>query len=334
MKLQRHGSVVGSVFDLAGRRENDLTSALGFALTHCDAFLEVFLCHVWPTTPASVASQVSISLEVRGVGGRTDLEIVFPTGEVLIIEAKRDWLLPGETQLRGYAPRITRGGALVSLSQASKELAASRLPSSVDGIPVIHLPWSDVLDQLAKVRHRVRGADRLWLEEFHTYLHEVIKVRSIQDSWTYCVVASHARPTGGGSRTFREYVTQESNYFHPYGASGWPTTPPNFMAFRWAGAVQRIHRVVHATVVPALTDRWPDIEPTEENNRPFAVYELGPRLPPHNPIPSGAQYRASRMWVLLDQLQTADSLHAAMASSKALDQAGSTAGVAQDKSQV
>lgn len=91
------------------------------------------------------------------------------------------------------------------------------------------------------------------------------------------------------------------------------------MAFRWAGAVQRIHRVIKADVVPTLVTRWPDVPANEDTMQRFAVYDLGPRLPPYEPIPSGATYRASRMWVLLDQLQSAPTLHQAMAGTKLLN---------------
>ena len=73
-----------------------------------------------------------------------------------------------------------------------------------------------------------------------------------------------------------------------------------------------------ADVLPSLLDRWPDIPATEDAVRPHAVYDLGPQLPPTHPIPSGASYRAARLWVLLDQLQTAPMLAAALADSKRL----------------
>jgi hypothetical protein len=144
----------------------------------------------------------------------------------------------------------------------------------------------------------------------------VVRVRPVGDSWVYCVVLSDQRPGGGAS--FKEIVTEQSRYFHPYGAGGWPTEPPNFMAFRWKGAVQRIHRVVDHEVVPQLSVRFPYLT-DEAASRPHAVYTLGPKLPPHEPIPNGASYRANRLWVLLDQLQTATTLADAHARSKALD---------------
>jgi hypothetical protein len=138
----------------------------------------------------------------------------------------------------------------------------------------------------------------------------------VADSWTYCVVLNDERPAGGAS--FKEFVNDQHRYFHPYGMGGWPTEPPNFMAFRWDGFVQRIHRVVDAKVVPHLAERWPYMKTNPDADRPHAVYELGPRLPPHEPIPSGATYRAARLWVLLDQLQTAPTLAEAIARTREL----------------
>lgn len=77
------------------------------------------------------------------------------------------------------------------------------------------------------------------------------------------------------------------------------------------------HRAIAADVVPSLLDRWPDIPATEETARAHAVYGLGPRLPLAEPIPNGASYRASRLWVLLDQLQTSPTLAGALTGSNA-----------------
>ena len=94
------------------------------------------------------------------------------------------------------------------------------------------------------------------------------------------------------------------------------------MAFRWDGAVQRIHRVTHAEVVPSLQDRWADVPEDPVTVGPHAIYDLGPRLPPLTPIPSGRQYRASRLWVLLDQLQTATTLAEALEGTRLLRSGG------------
>ena len=315
--LTRHGADVPSVFSLLGSNENDLTAALGFVLSKCPPLAAALTHRICAAAGSTAHGDLSLDLEEQDAAGRTDLELKLGS-TLFIIEAKRGWLLPSKAQLSKYASRITAapgGGALVTLSQASHALAAQNLPSRIGAVPVVHLPWRDVLTDVDAVTPDCRGHERLWLNEFHTYMKEMTSVRRVEDSWTYCVVLNDVKP--GGTATFKEIVTEQLSYFHPYGTGGWPTEAPNFMAFRWAGAVQRIHRVIDHEVVPQLTDRWPELT-DEAASRPHAVYRLGPRLPPHEPIPNGAPYRASRLWVLLDQLQTAPTLKAALAGSRAL----------------
>jgi hypothetical protein len=314
-ELTRHGSAVPSVYSLLGTLENDLTAALGYTLTRSPTLRANILKRVWPTATLA-ATDATVDLEVRDAGGRTDLEMRLP-GALVIFEAKRGWIVPTVEQLTKYAGRIAEnpgGGVLVTLSQASHDLAtAYGLPTDVDGVPVVHLPWAAALDDISAARHSCRGAERVWLDELHAYLKEVIRMRSPQDCTTYCVVLNKAKPGDGGERTFLEYVTDAHCYFHPYGAgNGWPTEPPNFMAFRWGGHVQRIHRVVHTEVIPSLLHRFPDVPANAVTSTPHAVYDLGPRIPPFDPIPNGNNYRAARLWVLLDQLQTAPTLAAAI----------------------
>ena len=313
VELTRHGTDVNSAFDLVGRDENDLTGSLAFVLSRCPSLSEALLRRIWPEADDPSKADIALALETRDNDGRTDLEVRLE-GALLIIEAKRGWQLPDRAQLRRYAKRITTGpghGALITLSQASPALASMTLPSEIRGVPVRHLPWRDVMADISSVRQGRRGQERLWLEEFRAYLQGVIRMRRIEDSWTYCVVVNDKMPDDGGRYTFRQYVTEENCYFHPFGMGGWPKEPPNFLAFRWDGAVQRIHRV-QAEVVPTLLDRYPELRRSPKTMRPHVVYDLGPRLPPHKPIPNGAPYRASRLWVLLDQLQTAKTLKAAM----------------------
>lgn len=321
--LTRYGAEVGSVFSLLGQEENDLTAALGFTLARCKALGDAVLARVWPAFDDGDVD-VSFALEVRAEVGRTDLEVRLPASSALLIfEAKRDWLVPTKKQLTQYVSRIHRygAGALVSLSQASAALAATQLPTEIDGVPVVHLSWRDVLADIAAVRPVCRGRERIWLEELHTYLTEVIRMRTVADSMTYCVVLSEDRPGGDGTPTFREIVTEGNCYFHPYGIGGWPTDAPNFMAFRWAGHVQRIHRITRVDVVPSIRDRFDYLPEGQVSDRAHAVYDLGPRIPPFDPIPNGVGvYPSSRLWVLLDQLQTAPTLKDAIAQTHALQE--------------
>jgi hypothetical protein len=267
--------------------------------------------------PAGDSAAVSLRLEERGDDGRTDLEIE-AGAQLAIIEAKRGWLLPGSFQLGKYAPRIAAhgGGALVTLSSATPGWARAHLPADIAGVPVLHLPWDQVRQDIAAARPDARGRERTWLEEFSHYLRKAVKVRDPADSWTYCVSVSNGRPGNGGPRTYRDYVTSENCYFHPYGwGNGWPREPPNFLAARWDNQVQQVSRVVTAEIIPALLTRWPDIPENEDTIRPHALYRLGPPLP-GTPVPSGGSYRASRVWVLLDLLLTSGTLREAIEQTK------------------
>jgi hypothetical protein len=306
-ELANHGRAVQSVFDLLGWRENDLTAALGFTLAKSPKLLaSVIGLAGLPTDP------VSLRLETRGHDGRTDLELEAPTW-LAVVEAKRGWNLPTTAQLRRYAKRVTNhgSGALITLSDCSQAWATGGrgLPRAVDGVPVKHVPWSAIQDALRKDIGGARGVERHWLDEFASYIRRAVRVVDAADMWTYCVVVSNERL---GERTFRQYVLDEGVYFHPFGwGHGWPKQPPNFLAFRWDNTVQRVHRVVAHEVVESLRVRWADIEEGSDGDRPHVIHTLSAPLR-FDPLPTGRSYRASRMWVLLDQLFTAASLEEAL----------------------
>lgn len=313
-ELSLHGRTVESVFDLLGSNENDLTAALGFTLARSRRLVTGIL----GTLSVPTGDEVIIGMEVRGDDGRTDLEV--STGaELVIVEAKRGWHLPGLDQLEGYAERVRRFGLgrLVTLSDCSAAYATWTLPAVVGGVPVQHLPWSVVKAQLRVAAAGLRGTERYWLDELGAYLRRAVQVRDPADSWAYCVVLSQDKPAGGGNRTFRDFVVNDDTYFHPFGwGKGWPTDPPNFFAFRWNGEVHQIRRVIGHQVVAQLQELWPDIPPEANSTRPHAVHRLGPPMPMHAPLPSGTNYRAARLWVLVDQLLTAPTLKDAYAASR------------------
>lgn len=315
--LSRHGKSIESVFDLLGWDENDLTAALGFTLGQSSRLLNRLLDDfevVAGETP------VVVRMETRGEAGRTDLEL--DTGEALVVvEAKRGWHLPELPQLGMYADRVlARGsGSLVTLSDCSPAWAEYKLPRNVKDVPVRHLPWSVVRAHLATARSAAGGAERHWLNELTNYLRRAVRVTDPASSWAYCVSLSPNKPAGGGPHTFIEYVVDEGVYFHPFGwGKGWPVGPPNFLAFRWSGKVHQVRRVVEHEVVPNLQQRWPTIPVDEDTERAHAIYKLGPPLPMHAPVPAGTNYRAARLWVLVDQLLTSDTLKDALAATRAL----------------
>lgn len=314
MVLTRYGRESTSVFDLLGHSEVDLTAALGWTLAHSPTLMARLSSRLGISTDVD---DLDVALEVADDEGRTDLELR-TGGALVIIEAKKGWLLPGETQLGKYVARFgdPPNGLIVSLSDSSGVWAARELPPHVNAIPVVHLPWDDVRTDLRSARMTARSAERLWLEQLITYLAGATAVRDPAEQWVYVVSISTAKPGDSGGFTFRDFVTTERAYFHPLGRN-WLKRPPVLMGFRWNGKLQQVNRVVDSEIVPNLQTRWPDIRETPETARPHAVYKLGPDIPVP-PLPSTGIVKARRVWALLDQLLTQPTIVAAEQESKKL----------------
>lgn len=320
--LLRYGREVSTVFDLLGRGEVDLTAALGWALTVSPALRGGLWRHLG--MPGD-ADSVELALETADEAGRTDLELRLQDGDtqaLVVLEAKKGWLQPGEEQLTRYAGRFlgVEQGLLVSLSDSSQQWAARELPESIGEVPVRHLPWDEVRTLLRDATASTRApAERLWLAQLRDYLKEATAVRAYDSQWVY-IVSLNANQFG--RHTFLDWVRKERIYFHPFGKA-WPKSPPVLMGFRWHGRLQQVNRVTGATVLPALQERWPEIPHEAEPTRPYvphAVYDLGPDLSVPN-IPTGNIYRARRAWVMLDQLLSQPSIRDAEVASKEVQDA-------------
>lgn len=312
-EMTRYGRNTASVFDLMGRGEVDLTAALGWTLAHSPALMAALWHRLGVPGPSADAA---VALEVSGDMGRTDLELVGTDAKV-IVEAKKGWLLPGESQFAKYVGHFEPGLAhlLVSLSDSSSDWAVGQLPSQVAGVPVIHLPWDDIRADLREIRSTVRRhTERLWLEQLNTYLAGATAVRDPSEQWVYNVVLSDQV---FGGRTFRNWVTERRVYFHPSGVGkGWPKRPPILMGFRWRGRVHQVNRVSAANIFENLNDRFPEVDPSEDS-APHVVYDLGPNLPLPD-LPTRGTYATARVWALLDQMLTQPTLQEAVRSSRTL----------------
>src|SRR5438128_2333268 len=101
------GERADTVFDLLGKKENDITYALGWGLAQSDDLLRRFL-----TLAGAVAcepSQVTLDLQRyrkdEDRAGITDIDIRSAESHV-IVEAKRGWNLPVKDQLLLYLPTL------------------------------------------------------------------------------------------------------------------------------------------------------------------------------------------------------------------------------------
>src|SRR5450759_2074590 len=107
-ELRLHGASVETVFELLGRRENDMTYALGWGLARSDPMLRDLLGRIAPDVP--IESPVLIELQEHDTGDRgyTDIEILSPSMHV-VVEAKRGWSPPSAAQLHRYEARLANG---------------------------------------------------------------------------------------------------------------------------------------------------------------------------------------------------------------------------------
>ena len=311
LPLIRAGTEVRTVFDLLGTAENDLTAAYGWALSQVPALARALLADVYGDV---VGDATSVTLQMFGDDkGFTDIEVNAEQVH-LIIEAKVGWVLPQLPQLERYAPRVESlaNPLILSVSGCTVEFAAHRLPPSVMGVPVRHRSWSQLAALAEHVARDGSHAARRLLRELATYLRGATTMQNKSSNWTYCVSLGPVPFTDWGI-TFFEVVQQRHKYFHPYASGGsWPRTAPNFLAFRWNGAVRQAHHVEGFRIVGDLHEAFDEIP---EGHGTHVIYDLGPDIMQGRVLPSGGNYRANRNWVYLDLLLTSATLKEALAAS-------------------
>ena len=303
MLLNLFGKEVESVFALNGDGEDSITYALGWSLSQSPALLATLGKDLFGQ-PIEF-DDARIDLQQSGQDrGFTDIEIFSPSGPHIIIEAKRNWDLPGTAQLKKYASRIGketgRGGLIVSLSAASREYAADKLPNKLGGIRVEHRSWSD----LSKIVNDSYGCttkfgEKLWLDHLQKHLRGYISMRNVKDNTVFVVsLSSEAIKKDDDSYTWVDVIEKDSKYFHPVG-NRWPVIPPNYIGFRLNGRLRSVHHIESYKVVTDLSQknrRWP------QTDSDHFVYKLGPSMQPAKEIKNGKIWPSGRYWCAIDTL--------------------------------
>lgn len=314
--LYIRGEEATTVFDLLGKTENDMTYGLGWCLSQVPSFLDRIGDRLG--TPDLAASQSTIRLqEFRRGTGVTDVEIYAPGYAVWIIEAKRGFTVPTRDQLEKYAERLRRlkdpgakrGLAVLAQSDRNNEWLRRNVPRYVEEIPVHALSWAEVRRSAEEAAVEASHAGKRALQQFIDYLNSVASMQNHTSNWVYVVSLSH--DTFGGTTTFVDVVEKHLKYFHPVGGGrgGWPSEPPNYIAFRYDGGLQSIHHVDDYEVITDWGSRFPGQPP--EESEPHFLYQLGPPIKPAKWTPTGARWRANRVWCYIDTLLTADTIAAA-----------------------
>ncbi|MBI2858266.1 MAG: hypothetical protein HYX90_04230 [Chloroflexi bacterium] len=309
VELYLHKRKVHSVFELLGDRENDISYSVAWALARCPIFLDLFLrskgLHI--QTKDTVTMRLQHSEES---GGITDIEIECPGSFFVIVEAKKGWQLPGRRQLEKYAGRrgFRDSRALVklilALSECSEEYANKNLEvREIAGVPVSPVSWKEMADLATKARLAAFHMEKRIIDELLIYMQGVMRMQNLDSNRVYVVALAQGKPPEWGI-SWIDIVEKRHNYFHPVGGGrgGWPTEPPNYVAFRYGGKLQSIHHIEASEVFNNPHEKFPEIP--EKKWQQHFLYRLGPAFKPSEEVRTGKIYRSGRVWVALDTLFT------------------------------
>lgn len=300
-----HGREMHSIFELLGTKENDITYSIGWALAQSPQFRQALVRTLFPSHDELRIDTVQLQ-ERSGNTGITDVELTGSDIHV-IIEAKRGWSLPGDAQLKLYAPRLRSSGrphtALVSMSECSSEYAALQLSKQIDGITVQHLPWKDVA-ALTRVKRGTHAEKRL-LKELGVYFERFVKMQNQESNMVYVVSVAQGTPDWS-EHSWIDMVEKLGMYIHPAGGKGWPKEPPNYIGFRYHGQLQAVHHIENWKIVTDVGQEMPGVARGEWP--PHFIYRLGPPIRPAGTVKTGKVYRNGRVWAMLDLLLTSDTV--------------------------
>lgn len=330
-ELFAHNERVETVFDLIGDKENDITKSIAWAFVKCPRLLERVIERLLHIDVAADGVVIRYQ-EFEKDKGITDLEITDNQKFYIIIEAKRGWVLPGESQLRLYSERTgftsspAKVKAIVSMSECTEDYAKKRLPT-VPGTTVLHLPWMTICDLAGELRMKTAGKQNYILGELERYIKRIMTTQNKDTNWVYVVSLGlkevEITPAKGEKRTagiaYVDIVRKYHKYCCPVGGGkgGWPKEPLTYIAFRYHGKLQSIHHIEKYTITDNLHPFVPEIPDVELSETHF-VYELGPAIIPQKVIRTGDKIvMSNRVWAQLDTLLTSDTITEAMEISKA-----------------
>jgi hypothetical protein len=311
-ELTLYGRAVGTVFDLLGDKENDITYSLGWALAESERLSNAFLKDL---VPAGVAELIADSVRLQeGISGAgfTDIEVLAGGGEIhLVIEAKRGYDLPHPTQLEKYATRTQPPPtALVVCAEASADFVIGKLPATVAGVPVLYRSWREIeaLVSLTASSAR-RHAEKRLLRDLSRYLRGLMTMQDVSSNLVYVVsLGKEIEDTG---MSFRDVVVDHDTYFCPVGGGSgrWPKEPPNYLGFRFDGKLQQVRHVEDYRI---SDDNYAGFDPlkgkVDWSEERHWVFSLGPPMKPMHEVRTGNLFRAQRVWVALDLLLTCETI--------------------------
>jgi hypothetical protein len=306
-ELTLHSRPVQTVFDLLGSKEDDITYSVGWGLAQSEAFTRAVLGEVYGDTEQGEITAIRLQESAAGTG-RTDVEIETELLH-LVLEAKRGWNLPLQSQLQQYADRLNepddREGRIAVVAECARNYPPVQpLLNPIDGVPVSYVPWKRVAELATSTVAASRSdAEKRLLAELTAYLKGLMTMQNVTSNMVFVVVLGQD-PLRWSSLTFKDTVIERGFYYHPVGGpKGWPHTPPNYIGFRFDGRLQQIRHVDHYEVITRPHDYIPEIiSQADWSEEPHFLYTLGPPIVPPHSVHNGKIWPNARLWCALDLL--------------------------------
>jgi hypothetical protein len=310
--LTLHRRPIGTVFDLLGKKENDITYSVGYAMAQSAGLAEAFIAEVLPDAGEVVIDLVQLQEGIPGAGF-TDIELKADGGKIhIVIEAKRGYNLPGDDQLAKYATRTDpQPTALVVMAEASADFVAGKLAAVVEGVPVHYRSWRRVDELVNTVIGASRNhAEKRLLRDLSRYLRGLMTMQNVNSNLVYVVALGGEIEETGIS--FQEVVTKHDTYFCPVGG-GYPKEPPNYLGFRFGGELRQIR---HVDAYRVIDDNHAGFQPLKGKvdwpDKRHWVFQLGLAIVPPKSVKTGGLYGSHRGWIAIDLLLTCDTVAEAL----------------------
>jgi len=313
-----YGKKTTSIFDMLGTRENDISYAIGLGFSKAPQFLKLYLNSIGISSISF--DRVKIRLQqFEKTKGFTDFEIEQEGDFIIIIEAKKGWIHPSDDQLDKYSSRPSflnfpaHTKKLVVFTESKKEFSRAHFHKNHSNSFEVEVTSYRNLWELAKsAKSSSNNYESRFLDELIIYLESLMTMKNIYSNLVY-VVAVSSDQVPNWQISWIEIV-KSRKYFHPIGGNGWPSEPPNYLAFRYHGKLQSIHHIDSYEVFTNPNDHFTEI-PSGNWDHHF-LYHLSDPIIPSKIVKTGKLYRNGRVWAMLDLLLTSDTISQARDKSK------------------
>jgi hypothetical protein len=182
------------------------------------------------------------------------------------------------------------------------------------------ISWKEIQEIAAGSRKSGYDAENRMLKELDHYLKKISTMKKADSNRVY-VVSLGWQKDPNWDISWRDIVRKKLKYFHPVGGSigGWPSEPPNYIAFRFDGKLQSIHHIEKFEVFVNPRKHFKEIP--NQKWREHYLYHLGPAFGPGHEVRTGKKIpRSMRVWSALDLLLTSQTVEEARDKTKIRDE--------------